>query len=153
MRSPIPLKRLALLSMEVQVEPLTTSTTVLAFGQYEDVYHVPDGTSFFDGLTHYIRYNHQRPHQSLDNLYLFAFLRSKLVVNQTTCLMTGNTLPRLQTQDVQKLLIPLPSFDIQEKIADEVMKRQSEAAKLRQEADAIVEAAKREVEQILLEGA
>ena len=61
--------------------------------------------------------------------------------------MTGNTLPRLQTQDVQKLLIPLPSFDIQEKIADEVMKRQSEAAKLRQEADAIVEAAKREVEQ------
>ena len=89
---------------------------------------------------------------NLNNLYLFAFLRSKLVVNQTTCLMTGNTLPRLQTQDVQKLLIPLPSFDIQEKIADEVMKRQSEAAKLRQEADAIVEEAQKEVELILLEG-
>ena len=91
--------------------------------------------------------------KNLNNPYLFAFLRSKLVVNQTTCLMTGNTLPRLQTQDVQNLLIPLPPFDVQEKIADEVMRRQSEAAKLRQEADAIVEEAKRKVERILLEGA
>ena len=90
--------------------------------------------------------------KNLNNLYLFAFLRSKLVVNQTTCLMTGNTLPRLQTQDVQRLPILLPPFNVQEKIADEVIKRQSEAAKLRQEADAIVEETQREVEQILLEG-
>ena len=89
---------------------------------------------------------------NLNNLYLFAFLRSQLVVNQTTCLMTGNTLPRLQTQDVQRLLILLPPSNVQEKIADKVMKWQSEAAKLRQEADAIVEVAQREVERILLEG-
>ena len=44
----------------------------------------------------------------------------------------------------------VPPFDVQEKIADEAMRRRSEAAKLRQEADAIVEQAKARVERILL---
>ena len=90
--------------------------------------------------------------KNLNNLYLFAFLRSKLVVNQTTCLMTGNTLPRLQTQDIQRLPILFPPFDVQEKIADEVVRRQSEAAKLRQEAVAKWEAAKAQFEAQLLSG-
>ena len=55
--------------------------------------------------------------KNLNNVYLFTFLSSKLVVNQTTCLMTGNTLPRLQTQDVQKLPILLPPPEIQNDIA------------------------------------
>ena len=55
--------------------------------------------------------------KDLNNLYLFTFLSSKFVVNQTTCLMTGNTLPRLQTQDVQKLPILLPPPEIQNDIA------------------------------------
>ncbi|MEM3145426.1 MAG: restriction endonuclease subunit S [Thermoproteota archaeon] len=42
-----------------------------------------------------------------NNYYLFAFLSSHLVVNQTSYLMTGNTLPRLQTKDVEDLLIPI----------------------------------------------
>ena len=35
------------------------------------------------------------------NHYLFSFLNSDLVVNQTSYLMTGNTLPRLQTEEVK----------------------------------------------------
>ena len=89
---------------------------------------------------------------NLNNLYLFVFLRSQLVVNQTICLMTGNTLPRLQTQDVQRLPILLPPFDVQDKIADEVVRRQSEAAKLRQEAVEKWEAAKARFEEQLLNG-
>ena len=89
---------------------------------------------------------------NLNNLYLFVFLRSQLVVNQTICLMTGNTLPRLQTQDVQRLPILLPPFDVQDKIADEVVRRQSEAAKLRQEAVEKWEAAKARFEAQLLNG-
>lgn len=50
--------------------------------------------------------------------YLSIFLRSSLVVNQTKHLMTGNTLPRLQTEDVKDLLIPVPSKDTQQKIID-----------------------------------
>ena len=49
--------------------------------------------------------------------YLFIFLNSNLVVNQTSFLMTGNTLPRLQRTDIEKLLIPIPPLEIQNKIA------------------------------------
>ena len=56
--------------------------------------------------------------KDLNNLYLFTFLSSKLVVNQTSCLMTGNTLPRLQPQDVQRLPILLPPPNIQNHIAN-----------------------------------
>jgi len=51
-----------------------------------------------------------------EGMYLFAFLNSRLVVNQTSYLMTGNTLPRLQTEDIKKLLIPIPPIETQEKI-------------------------------------
>ncbi len=64
--------------------------------------------------------------------------------------MTGNTLPRLQTEDVKKMLIPIPSSDVQNKIADEVKKRKSQAEKMRSEAEQIMEAAKQEVEKIML---
>lgn len=50
--------------------------------------------------------------------YLAIFLRSSLVVNQTKHLMTGNTLPRLQTEDVKNLLVPIPSLHIQQQIVD-----------------------------------
>lgn len=48
--------------------------------------------------------------------YLSIFLRSSLVVNQTKHMMTGNTLPRLQTEDVKRLLISVPSDNTQQKI-------------------------------------
>jgi type I restriction enzyme S subunit len=50
--------------------------------------------------------------------YLAIFLRSSLVVNQTKHLMTGNTLPRLQTEDVKKLLVPVPPLHIQQQIVN-----------------------------------
>ncbi|GIW69341.1 MAG: hypothetical protein KatS3mg101_0088 [Patescibacteria group bacterium] len=52
------------------------------------------------------------------NYYLFAFLSSRLVVNQTSYLMTGNTLPRLQTKDVEDLLIPILPETKQKQITD-----------------------------------
>jgi len=56
------------------------------------------------------------------NYYLFAFLNSSLVVNQTSYLMTGNTLPRLQTKDVENLLIPILPEAKQKKIAESLKK-------------------------------
>ena len=54
----------------------------------------------------------------VDAEYLSIFLRSSLVVNQTKHLMTGNTLPRLQTDDVKELLIPIPSKDLQQSVIE-----------------------------------
>jgi hypothetical protein len=50
------------------------------------------------------------------------------VVEQTTRLMTGNTLLRLQTEGVEKLLVPIPSEAEQEKIISGV---QSSYSKMR----------------------
>ena len=64
----------------------------------------------------------------------------------------GGVIPEISQTALKSISVVVPPFDIQERIADEAVKRQSEAAKLRQEADAIVEVAQREVERILLEG-
>jgi len=70
----------------------------------------------FDGICS-TEFNILAPNKCSD-YYLFAFLNSRLVVNQTSCLMTGNTLPRLQTEDIENLLIPLPSLEIQNKVTE-----------------------------------
>ena len=88
--------------------------------------------------------------KSCNNIYLSNFLRSKIVVNQTSYLMTGNTLPRLQTIDVENLLIPVPSNETQNKIAGEIKARMQKAEQLRKEAKEVLEEAKERVERIIL---
>lgn len=56
--------------------------------------------------------------QKISNKFLSIFLFLDCVVNQTKHLMTGNTLPRLQTFDIENLLIPIPPKEIQEQIID-----------------------------------
>jgi len=52
------------------------------------------------------------------NEFLAIYLRSELILNQTKYLMTGNTLPRLQTKDIADLPVPIINLDIQKKIVD-----------------------------------
>lgn len=66
-------------------------------------------------------------------------------------LITGGVVPGLPRKAFESILVPSPPFNVQENIAHEVMIRKSEAARLKQEADAILEAAKEQVERILLQ--
>lgn len=50
--------------------------------------------------------------------FLTIILRSNMVVSQTKHLMTGNTLPRLQTSDIENIIIPIPSIEIQTQIVE-----------------------------------
>lgn len=50
--------------------------------------------------------------------FLTIILRSNMVVAQTKHLMTGNTLPRLQTSDIENIIIPIPSIEFQNKIVE-----------------------------------
>ena len=52
----------------------------------------------------------------IKNEYLAHFLSLDVVVLQTSLLMSGNTLPRLQTEDIKNLLIPIPPKNIQSQI-------------------------------------
>jgi type I restriction enzyme S subunit len=71
--------------------------------------------------------------KKVSNEYLANFLRTNLVVNQTKYLMSGNTLPRLQTEDIESLLIPILPTE-KEDLINKMMrnaftyKKQSEAA-------------------------
>ena len=88
--------------------------------------------------------------ESIHPRYLETFFRSQIGQTLIFQLNSGSIIPRLDQPAVKSLNVVVPPFDIQEKIADEAMRRRSEAAKLRQEADAIVEQAKERVERILL---
>lgn len=72
--------------------------------------------AIFDGIcsTEFYVLNSKK----VNNKFLFIFLNSDIILNQTKNLMTGNTLPRLQTKDVENLKIPIPPLEIQEKIID-----------------------------------
>jgi type I restriction enzyme, S subunit len=82
--------------------------------------------------------------------YLAAILRSSVVVAQTRHMMTGNTHPRLTNDDVVNLVIPIPTPDVQERIALEVRRCREEARTLRADAEAGWQAAKHGFEEQLL---
>ena len=88
----------------------------------------------------------------VSNNYLACFLRTSLIVSQTKRLMTGNTLPRLQTKDVESLLIPIPPPEIQKEIAERVEAIYHEAKILGEQGAAILKHAKTEVEKMILGG-
>ena len=89
---------------------------------------------------------------SENNLYLANFLRSKVVVAQTRNLMSGNTLPRLQFEDIQRLLIPVPPLKKQTEIADRIAEMRDRAKELQEEAKRELEEAKKEVESMIFGG-
>ena len=82
--------------------------------------------------------------------YLAAILRSRLVLSQTVHMMTGNTHPRLTNDDVANLTIPIPLLEVQARVADEIAQRRERARRLRGEAEAGWEGAKRWFELQLL---
>lgn len=71
--------------------------------------------------------------------FLAIYLRSDLIVNQTKHLMTGNTLPRLQTEDIQKLPVPMVSSEIQSKIVEFYKKSYSQKQQKEQHALALLD--------------
>ena len=84
--------------------------------------------------------------------YLEIVLKSEIGQSQIDRLTSGGVQPTITKRDILSIEIPLPSLDIQNEIVQEAMRWQSEAAKLRQEAETIVERAQKEVERVLLEG-
>jgi restriction endonuclease S subunit len=64
--------------------------------------------------------------------------------------MTGNTLPRLQMTDIERLPIPIPSPLVQKRLCSEITKLKSEAAALRAKAATELAEAKQSIEALIL---
>lgn len=86
----------------------------------------------------------------IDPDYLTIVLRSSLTLAQTKHLMTGNTLPRLQTTDVEELVIPNPDVPLQVEIVKYIYGIKDKAKQLQKEGDAILEKAKQEIEKMII---
>lgn len=90
--------------------------------------------------------------QALLPTYLAVVMRTQLIVAQTKHMMTGNTHPRLANEDVVNLLIPLADKTTQQRIVDETLACQAEAARLRTHAETVWQQARERFEQQLLKG-
>lgn len=69
-----------------------------------------------------------------------------LIVRNTT----GSTYPTINNNDILNLKIPLPPLKVQEKIANELIKRKQKALNLQKEAKECLNSAKIQVEKIIL---
>ena len=78
--------------------------------------------------------------------YLIVYLRLTQVARVMTLLMTGNTLPRVQLEDVLSLPVPIPPRSVQDRIASTASSIRAEARKLKADATAALDAAKRMIE-------
>jgi len=85
-----------------------------------------------------------------DPEYLMTVLRSSVSVGITSLLMTGNTLPRLQMADIERLPIPIPPGPVQERICKRVAAIREKAAHTRAKALAELEAARKAIENLIL---
>ena len=83
--------------------------------------------------------------------YLIAYLRLTQVAKVMTLLMTGNTLPRVQLEDVLSLPVPIPPRTAQDRIASKASSICAEARKLKANATAALDAAKLRIERRLVE--
>ena len=84
--------------------------------------------------------------------YLIVYLRLTQVARVMTLLMTGNTLPRVQLEDVLSLPVPIPSRPVQDRIASTASSIRAEARKLKADATAALDTAKRKIEKQIVDG-
>ena len=88
--------------------------------------------------------------KDINPYYLFSFLKSTISQIQINREITGGTIMGIVREAVENLSIPLPPIEIQNKIADEVKRRISEAEMLKAEASRVIEEAKKKVEKMML---
>jgi len=90
------------------------------------------------------------PNEKVTSEYLHTALRLYTTLEQFGRRSAGSSYPAILDKDVKETLIPVPSKDIQDKISTEVIRRRSKAKRLRNEAEAVVTAAKARVERMIL---
>lgn len=88
--------------------------------------------------------------KNIDVNFLYYCLLSRITLEQTSNLMTGNTLPRLQSSDIAHILIPNPPLEKQKKIVKHIQQIRNQAKQLKNEADMILQETKQKIEKMIL---
>lgn len=56
----------------------------------------------------------------VEPLFLLAYMRTDHYLRQVRRLMTGHAIPAISTEDLAKILVPIPHIEMQKKISDEI---------------------------------
>ena len=110
------------------------------------IYKSTFGQSIFAGYLIRLKFDPTKVNPS----FVFHYTLTKIYKLWVYSVQRTTVQSNINSKEFQELEIPLPPLDVQNRIVKEVNKRLAHIAKIRQEGDAIVEAAKAEVEQILL---
>lgn len=89
--------------------------------------------------------------KNIDVHFLYYCLLSKITLAQTSNLMTGNTLPRLQSSDIAHILIPNPPIEKQKEIAKHIQNIRNQAKQLETDAETKYKQAMQKIEQMIME--
>lgn len=82
----------------------------------------------------------------------FSFVNnSEIIQKQYREKSTGAIMPSIAQENLKSIKIPLPPLEIQQKISSEISKRREKAKKLQKEAKAVLEMAKKEMEEMILQ--
>lgn len=90
------------------------------------------------------------PNDKTSSAYLHLALRLNTTLEQFGRRSAGSSYPAILEKDIKETLIPLPSKELQDKIAEEVSNRLIQIKRLQDEADQLVEFAKKRAEKLIL---
>ena len=79
--------------------------------------------------------------KNIDKYFLYSVLKSNVALKQVIDITTGSTLPRIDSEDVLNILVPIPSPEIQKYIGDKVRRAEElreEAKRLKEEAESLI---------------
>ena len=82
--------------------------------------------------------------------FILEFLKSPAGLRQMERRMTGGLFPAITQDELEKVRIPVPPLSVQRQIVEQVAARRAEIARLKAEAKAALEAAKADVEAMIL---
>ena len=91
------------------------------------------------------------PDKDYNISFLYEYLKSSVAVAQFALFMTGALYPAITSKDLRKVLIPLPSLEVQNTIVEHINKRKSQIKELKQQVEILRKEALEEFEKEIFE--
>lgn len=83
--------------------------------------------------------------------YLYLILRMSLSLEQMAIRSSGGNYPAIIESELKKVIIPVPSIDVQKRLIEAVSNMKHRVSQLQQEGNALLNEAKQKIEKIILE--
>lgn len=91
------------------------------------------------------------PDKDYNISFLYEYLKSSVAVAQFALFMTGALYPAITSKDLRKVLIPLPSLEVQNTIVEHINKQKSQIKELKKQAETLRKEALEEFEKEIFE--